>query len=37
MKGPEYFDDSDAMTDYFSTSHYISINTGDWRVPYEKV
>ena len=37
MKGPEYFDDSDAMVDYFHTSHYISINTGDWRVPYEKV
>ena len=37
MKGPDYFDQSDAMVDYFHTSHYISINTGDWRVPYEKV
>jgi hypothetical protein len=26
MYGEDYFDESDAMTDYFHTSHYIDIN-----------
>jgi hypothetical protein len=34
MKGPNYFDDSDAMTDYFHTSHYINVNIGQWNKPY---
>ena len=34
MKGPEYFNDDDAMTDYFSRSHYTSINVGKWNKPY---
>jgi hypothetical protein len=35
MKGPEYFNNDDAMTDYFHRSHYIDINVGAWNKPYE--
>lgn len=35
MKGPEYFDHSDIMSDYFHVSHYVSINVGKWDKPYE--
>ena len=34
MKGPKFFDHSDAMTDYFHVSHYIDINVGAWNKPY---
>ena len=34
MKGPNYFNDDDAMTDYFSRSHYTDINVGKWDKPY---
>lgn len=34
MKGPDYFNDDDTMTDYFSRSHYTSINVGQWNKPY---
>ena len=34
MKGPKYFNDDDAMTDYFSRSHYTNINVGKWNKPY---
>ena len=34
MKGPEFFDESDAMTDYFHCSHYIDVNIGKWDTPY---
>lgn len=34
MRGPDYFDNSDPMTDYFSTSHYTDINIGRWSTPY---
>lgn len=34
MKGPKFFDHSDAMTDYFHCSHYIDINIGKWNKPY---
>lgn len=37
MYGPDYFDHSDAMTDYFHCSHYISINIGQWNQPYALV
>ena len=37
MKGPDYFDDSDAMTDYFHLSHYIDISIGRWNKPYIKL
>lgn len=34
MKGPDFFDHSDSMTDYFHVSHYIDINIGRWNKPY---
>ena len=34
MKGPDFFDHSDAQTDYFHCSHYIDINIGKWNKPY---
>jgi len=34
MKGPDFFDHSDAMTDYFHRSHYTDINIGKWGKPY---
>jgi hypothetical protein len=34
MKGPEFFDHTDAQTDYFHCSHYIDINIGQWNKPY---
>lgn len=37
LKGPDYFDESDAMTDYFHCSHYIGINIGRWDKPYALV
>ena len=35
MKGPNYFNNDDAMTDYFHRSHYTDINLGKWNKPYE--
>ena len=34
MQGPDFFDESDAQTDYFYCSHYIDINIGKWNKPY---
>jgi len=34
MKGPDYFCEDDAMTDYFHRSHYTDINVGRWNKPY---
>ena len=34
MQGPDFFDESDIMTDYFHLSHYIDINVGRWDKPY---
>ena len=34
MKGPDFFDHSDAQTDYFHRSHYTDINVGRWDRPY---
>lgn len=35
MKGPDYFDHSDAQTDYFHRSHYFDVNIGKYDKPYE--
>ena len=32
--GKKHYDNSDAMTDYFSRSHYTDINIGQWNKPY---
>ena len=34
MKGPDYFCEDDAMTDYFHRSHYCDIHIGNWKRPY---
>ena len=35
MKGPNYFNNDDAMTDYFNRSHYTDITIGTaWNKPY---
>ena len=31
----DYYDRSDAMTDYFDTAYYYHINVGKWNKPYE--
>ena len=35
--GREWYDKSDAMTDYFDTAFYMSIHVGKWDKPYEVV
>ena len=37
MKGPEYFDKSDIMSDYFHCSHYVDIQFGKCNKPYIQV
>jgi hypothetical protein len=34
MKGPDFYDNTDIMTDYFDVSHYIDISIGKWDKPY---
>ena len=34
MKGVKYFNNDDAMVDYFNRSHYTDINVGQWDKPY---
>ena len=34
MKGADWYDKSDAMTDYFDIAYYININAGQWNKPY---
>ena len=36
-KGTEWYDRSDAMTDYFDTAYYIDVNVGGWNKPYALV
>lgn len=35
LKGDDYFDESDIMSDYFHCSHYFSVHVGKWNKPYE--
>ena len=35
--GKEWYDNSDAMTDYFDTAYYMHIGVGKWDKPYEIV
>jgi len=32
-----YYDNSDAMTDYFDTAYYVNLAIGKWDKPYEAV
>ena len=34
MKGPEWFDNSDLMTDYFHVAHYVDVKVGRWNKPF---
>ena len=34
MKGLDYFNNDDSQSDYFSRSHYTSINVGQWNKSY---
>ena len=34
MEGPDFFNDDDIQTDYFSRSHYVDINVGKYDKPY---
>ena len=35
MKGDKWYDNSDAMTDYFDTAWYNDIKLGEWNKPVE--
>ena len=35
LKGADWYDESDAMTDYFNTAYYVDVNIGKWNKPYE--
>jgi hypothetical protein len=37
MKGPDFFDNSDIQTDYFSVSHYFAVKVGKWDKAYELI
>jgi hypothetical protein len=34
LKSAGWYDNSDAMTDYFNTAYYMDINIGKWDKPY---
>ena len=35
MYSADYYDNSDAQTDYFDTAYYVDVNIGKWNKPYE--
>ena len=35
IKSADWYDESDAMTDYFNTAYYFDINVGRWNKPYQ--
>ena len=35
LKSADWYDESDAMTDYFNTAYYVDVNVGKWNKPYE--
>lgn len=35
MYTANYYDNSDAMTDYFDTAYYVDVNIGKWNKPFE--
>lgn len=37
MKAADYYDNSDAMTDYFDTAYYFDVNVGKWNKDYKVV
>ena len=37
LKSADWYDESDAMTDYFNTAYYVDVNVGQWNKPYQLV
>ena len=37
IKSADWYDESDAMTDYFNTAYYFDINVGQWNKPYQLI
>jgi hypothetical protein len=37
LRGEDYFNKSDVMTDYFNVSHYFDIRIGKWNKPYKLI
>ena len=35
LKAADWYDESDAMTDYFNTAYYVDVNIGKWNKPYQ--
>lgn len=35
LKSADWYDESDAMTDYFNIAYYVDVNIGKWDKPYE--
>jgi hypothetical protein len=35
MKGADWYDRSDIMTDYFDTAYFVDVSIGQWNKPYE--
>ena len=34
LKSADWYDESDAMTDYFNTAYYVDLHVGRWDKPY---
>lgn len=34
LKSADWYDESDAMVDYFNTAYYVDVNVGKWNKPY---
>ena len=34
LKSADWYDESDAMTDYFNIAYYVDVNIGKWDAPY---
>ena len=37
LKSADWYDESDAQTDYFNTAYYVDLNIGKWNKPYQVV
>ena len=37
LKAADWYDESDAQTDYFNTAYYLDLNIGKWNKPYQVV
>lgn len=37
MFGADWYDRSDAMTDYFDTAYYVDVNIGKWNKQYQVI